>query len=158
MIETLSWVLPRPRKNWYPGGFPLWFEQKLVKLYNSPEKILHPFGGKAEYGIRLDIKPEVEPNVLGNAHDLPFKNNIFDMVIADPPYSSELSKKIYGTGKLNYKKWVAEAVRVCKPNGFIVVYHEKMLPRPDGTSYHKRIFLGVRIWHSLRCIGIFQKE
>ena len=158
MIDTLAWVLPRPRKNYYPGGFPLWFEQKLIKLYGNPARILHPFGGAAEYGTRVDIKSETEPHVVADAHSLPFADNSFNLVICDPPYSNELSKSVYGTGKIIYKKWVAEAVRVCKVGGHVAVYHFKMLPRPEGTTYHRRIFLGVRIWHHLRCVGIFQKD
>jgi tRNA G10 N-methylase Trm11 len=116
------------------------------------------FAGHSEYGIRIDIKPETKPSVIGDCHRLPFKENSFDMVLADPPYTNELSERIYGTGKVVYKKWVSEAVRVCKPGGYIAVYHMKMLPRPKGTSYHRRIFLGVRIWHNLRCVGIYRKE
>lgn len=158
MIDTLAWVLPRPRKIRYPGGFPLWFEKKLLELYGWPSSILHVFGGKAEYGLRLDIREGVNPDVVGDAHHLPFKDNMFDMVIGDPPYSDDLSKSMYGTGKISFAKWSREAVRVCREGGFVVVYHAKMLPRPLGTSYHRRILLAVRIWHYLRYVGIFRKE
>ena len=158
-IETLAWILPRPRMNRrYIGGFPLWFEQKIMKLYDNPEKVLHPFGGMAEYGIRVDLNKDVDPDVIADAHHLPFKDNVFDMVILDPPYSNELSKSMYGTGKIVYKQYAKEAVRVCKNNGFVVVYHYKMLPRPIGTIYHRRILLAVRINHHLRYVGIFQKS
>ena len=157
MIETLAWVLPRPGRDHYPGGYPLWFEERLFNLYGWPSNILHLFGGKAKYGIRLDVKSEVAPDVIGDSHYLPFKGDVFDMVVADPPYSNDYSKEMYGTGKLVYKKWVAEAVRVCKPGGFVVVYHLKWVPRPEGTVSHRRIFLAVRVWHHLRYVGIYQK-
>ena len=32
MIPTECWVLPRPRKDYYVGGFPLHFEKKLWRL------------------------------------------------------------------------------------------------------------------------------
>lgn len=32
MIPTEIWVLPRPRKNKYKGGFPLHFEKKVVEV------------------------------------------------------------------------------------------------------------------------------
>lgn len=158
MIETLSWVLPRPGKDHYPGGYPLHFEKKLFDLYSWPSSILHLFGGKSEYGVRLDIKPEVKPDVVGDCHYLPFLDDSFDMVVADPPYSNEYSAEMYGTGKLIYKKWTAEAVRVTKPGGFVVVYHLKWVPRPKGTTSHRRIFLAVRVWHNLRYVGIFRKD
>lgn len=169
MIETFSWVLPRPRRPFYPGGFPQWFEKKLLEVCRcdrSNASILHIFGGMAEFGKRMDIKAEIKkggivykikPDVIADAHNIPFKGNTFDLVIADPPYSNELSRKIYGTGDLVYKRWVAEAVRVCKIRGYVVLYHQKWLPRPPGTEYHKRIFLAVRIWQNLRHVGIFRK-
>lgn len=176
-IETLAWTLPRPRKHRYiKGGFPLHFEHKLLNLYgfkpedhytgndgrlhslSSNNLILHPFGGMAEYGLRVDVNPDLEPHVIADAHSLPFKSDVFAMVIVDPPYSDDLSRKIYGTGKLKYKTFVAEALRVTKPGGYIVLYHVVMLPRPKRTFYDKRIYLGIRIWHRLRCVSIFRKK
>ncbi len=126
------WYLPRPRrKNKYPGGFPLHFEEKLFKLYGYPEKILQPFGGRASYGVRVDINPDI----IADAHNLPFPDNSFDFVLCDPPYSDELSKKLYGTGKLSWNKWVSEAVRVCKPGGYVANWW--VSPRPKGTTYDR---------------------
>lgn len=175
-IETLAWTLPRPRmKRYIKGGFPLHFESNLLELYGfdledhhtadgrqlrlfgGGEKVLHPFGGMAEYGLRVDVNPDLRPHVIADAHFLPFKAEVFDMVIVDPPYSDELSKEVYGTGKLRYYTYVSEAVRVCKPGGYIALYHVMMLPRPKGTAYHKRIFLGIRLWHRLRCVSVFRK-
>ncbi len=165
-IENLIWILPRPRKNKYKGGFPLHFEMKLIKelLGEHPKnleknKILHPFGGMAEWGLRVDIKPDVKPDILGDAHNLSIvQDNSFDLVILDPPYSNELSKELYNTGKIKYKDFIKEAVRVCKPDGFIASYHIVITPRPDNTKYYKRIFIGTRVWHKPRVCCIFRKE
>ena len=53
-VPTETWVLPRPRKVRYKGGFPLHFEKKLWRLLGEPVSVLHPFGGKAEIGVRVD--------------------------------------------------------------------------------------------------------
>lgn len=175
--ETLAWTLPRPRKHRYiKGGFPLHFERRVLELYGFKSEdyytgegrqlqlfsnnnlILHPFGGMAEYGLRVDINPDLEPHIIADAHHLPFKSDVFAMVIVDPPYSDSLSRKIYGTGKLKYNTFVGEAVRVTKAGGYIVLYHVVMLPRPKGTFYDKRIYMGIRIWHRLRCVNIFRKK
>lgn len=160
-IENLAWVLPRPRKSKYKGGFPLHFEKKVLREINiNPDEhnILHPFGGHAEYGIRIDINPKVEPDIIGDAHCLQFKNDSFDCVILDPPYSDKYSKELYKTGKLKFGQYTAEAIRVLKPGGYLIFYHYLAMPRIDGTQLIKRIFMETRIWHKLRCIHVYQKE
>ncbi len=161
MIESLAWVLPRPSKSKYIGSFPLHFEIKLIReLGFNPkkDKILHPFGGHAEYGIRMDINPNVKPDIVGDAHDMHMlEDNHFDLVILDPPYTNEYSKELYGTGRLRFKKYTSEAVRVTKPGSYIAMYHFLSTPRLGGTNLLMRIFLETRIWHKLRCVHIYQK-
>lgn len=82
-IENHAWVLPRPGST-YIGSFPLHFEDKLLKLLKiNPEhhKILHPFGGKAKYGIRVDLNATVEPDYICDAQELPFDDEEFDCII-----------------------------------------------------------------------------
>lgn len=165
MIETLAWVLPRPRKSKYKGGFPLHFEKKIIRLLGfnevlDKERILHPFGGMAEFGLRCDIKTDIDipPDFYCDAHSLPFKDNSFNLVILDPPYSDQENKDLYGGKiKLRWGKYSSEAVRVCTPSGFVVVYHKLCTPTPKGTRLVKRILLETRVWHALRCIHIYQK-
>jgi len=171
-VPTVAWVLPRPPKSCYPGGVPLHFEIKLLRHLGilPNKKILQPFGGMGIYGLRCDLRIDhplsqkfgekvkwKKPNLIADAHVLPFKSNYFDLVFCDPPYSAEESKRIYKTPKINYKLYINEAVRVCKIGGFIASYHVVMTPRPNNTKYHSRIFLGTRIWHRLRVCCIFQK-
>lgn len=159
MIETLTWVLPRPRRIRYKGGFPLHFEKKLWRLLGAPGKVLHPFGGMAEIGDRVDINPEVNPTWVGDAHKMTWiKKNTYDMVVLDPPYDDEQSQKLYKTGKLRYSDYVREAVRVCKRGGHVCIYHWVMTPRPEGTTYAKRIVILTRVWHRPRVCCVFQKE
>jgi len=164
MIETLAWVLPRPNKSKYIGGFPLHFEKRLLNLLEidpSKHKILHPFGGKAEFGIRCDINPEVKPDIVCDAHDLPFEDNVFDLVILDPPYSENYAERLYNTrrhGKLRFKKYTAEAVRVTKADKFIVMYHYLATPAIRDTILVKRILMETRVWHKARIIHIYQKK
>ena len=159
MIPTITWVLPRPKKNKYRGGFPLHFEKKLWRELNCPEKVLHPFGGMTEIGDRVDLNPEVKPDWTEDAHNLWFiKDNSYDLVVLDPPYNDEQAKKLYKTPKLRYKDYISEAIRVCKPKGFIAMYHWVMTPRPEGTRYYKRIVILTRVWHRPRVCCIFQKQ
>lgn len=161
MIKTLAWILPRPRRMRYKGGFPLHFEKKLMKELNiniEKHRILHPFGGHAEFGYRVDMLSEINPDVIGDAHNLMFKDDVFDLVILDPPYSDKYSKELYGTGKLNFKGYTKEAVRVTKSGGYITMYHYLATPRLERTNLILRIFLETRVWHKLRCVHVFKKE
>ncbi len=160
-IENLAWVLPRPGKSGYIGGFSSGFEPKLLNelgLNEDEHLILQPFGGMATVGYRMDIKPDVRPNVIGDAHLLPFKSNVFDMVLLDPPYSTELAKRLYGTKAVHFRKYTSEAVRVCKEGGYVVVYHWHATPAIKNTLIVKRIFLQTRVNHKLRNIHIHQKN
>ena len=157
-IPNIVWILPRPRRNRYQGGFPLHFEKKLVGLLKPSVPILHPFGGMAEYGVKVDINPEVTPDIIADAHHLPFKDNAFGMVVCDPPYNSDYSSKLYNTKPVKYSHYIPEAVRVCKPGGFVVSYHWALTPRPAGTAYRCRIFIAGRVWHRPRVACVFQKE
>lgn len=163
-IENLAWVLPRPNKSKYIGSFPLHFEIKLLRLLGidpKKDKILHPFGGKAEFGIRCDINPDVNPDYICDAHDLPFGDNEFDLVILDPPYNDDYAQRLYDTkkfGKLRFRTYTAEAVRVCKEGGYIVMYHFIAPPSIKDTILFKRILLETRAWHKARIIHIHQKR
>jgi hypothetical protein len=170
-VPTYAWVLPRPKVDKYPGGFPLHFEKKLIRLLDNPSDILHQFGGMGEQGLRLDVlmkHPLTErfgskviwrpPDVLGDAHHLPFIDSSFDLVIVDPPYSDEESLRLYGTRPVSYKRYIREAVRVCRPRGFVASYHVTMTPRPDETEYYCRILLATRVNHRLRACCVFRKK
>ena len=157
MIPRETWWLPRPRKNKYRGGFPLHFEKKLFELYPSVD-ILQPFGGMAEYGIRCDVNPEVTPDYVCDAHELPFADDSYDFVLCDPPYSDDYSRQLYGTGKLRKGKYISEAVRVCKPSGFVAHYDIVLNPRPEGTSFDRIIVILTRVYHKPRVCCIYRKE
>lgn len=164
-IPNVVWVLPRPKKNKYKGGFPLWFEEKILKhfgydykTHDLKDRVCHMFAGMTKYGFRIDLKPEVNPDMIGDCHELPLPDNMFELVILDPPYNNELSKTLYNTGKLKYKDYIKEAVRICKPEGHIVMYHWVITPRPQGTKFVSRIVVLTRVWHRPRVCCIFQKE
>ena len=159
MIPTETWVLPRPRRNKYRGGFPLHFEQKLWRLLGEPIKVLHPFGGAAEIGDRVDINPETVPTWVGDAHDLEFISDCtYDLVILDPPYNDEQAMKLYCTPKLRYKKYVNEAVRVTKVGGYIAIYHWVLTPRPEQCKFTNRIVILTRVWHRPRVCCVYIKD
>jgi len=161
--KNIAWYLPRPKPDHYKGGMPLYAEDWLVNLASDILKkpkedleILNLFCGMNYYGTRVDINPEVKPDILCDAHDVSMyirKNGMssgkFDFILADPPYSTEESKDLYGTQPIHYKKWTAECDKLLKKGGLLCVYHKYVMPNPDPTKYvvEKRVFIGNRTYH-----------
>ena len=168
---NVAWFLPRPKPDHYRGGMPLYAEQWLLQLArdiigNQDSKILSLFCGMNTEGFRVDINPEVTPDLLCDVHELSnymptaYLNDGFDIIIADPPYSNEESKELYGAPKLIYKKWTKEATNYLRPGGLFIVYHKYIMPNPDPELYEvvKRVFIGNRIYHLPRVAIYFQRR
>ncbi len=163
--KNIAWFLPRPKPDYYPGGMPLYAEEWILDLAkeilsNPDATILNVFCGMNKYGKRADVNPVVKPDYLCDIHELSkYCHEKFDIILADPPYSNELSKRIYNTGKLNYKKWTKECERCLNENGLLIVYHTHVMPNPDSNIFRiaKRVFIGNRPWHLPRVAIYFQK-
>lgn len=159
MITTIAWTLPRPPKSKYRGGFPLFFEQNLQQVLGYPDRVLHPFGGRAEIGIRCDLDPTVEPDFVCDAHQLPFDDASFDCVILDPPYSDDEALELYKTTvKLKPKTYIGEAVRVCREGGWVVLYGDREPARPARCNPTYRILVTLRAYHRPRVCMVFQRR
>ena len=164
MIDRFIWWLPRPSRSKYKGSFPLHFERKILNyldLNENRDKIFQPFGGGAELGLIMDIKKDEKypERIVGDAHDIPFTDEMFDLVLCDPPYSDEENKQLYDNNKpLKQKQWIQEAVRVCKKGGYIVLYHKYKLPRPKGTSYQAIGAIITRTYHVARIVIVVKKD
>jgi SAM-dependent methyltransferase len=158
VISTVTWTLPRPPKSRYRGGFPLYFEENLWQLLGWPDRIVQPFGGMATYGVRVDLNPEVGPDVIGDAHELPFADDSFDAALLDPPYSDEEAAELYGTPPLKRAQYVREAVRVVRPGGYVVLYGDREPARPARCNHMLRVVVVLRHGHSPRVCMVFQKR
>jgi len=165
--KNIAWFLPRPKLDRYKGGMPRYAEEWLLNLARDvlgkqDIKILSLFCGMAIQGIRVDIKPEVKPDFLCDAHEV---SNVlikhkFDVIIADPPYSNEESMELYGTGKINYKRWTSECEKLLVEGGLLIVYHKYVMPNPDPDKFvvAKRVFIGNRTYHLPRVAIYFKKK
>ncbi len=158
MIPTLTWTLPRPPRSKYKGGFPLYFEQNLYQYLGYPADVLHPFGGRAEIGVRCDLDATLEPDYVCDAHELPFEDEAFDCVVLDPPYSDEEARQLYGTPPLRPGAYTKEAVRVLRRGGWLVVYGDREPRRPTYCNHHSRILVVLRPGHRPRVCMVFQKR
>ena len=153
-IITGHWALPRPTgkyKTRHPDTLLVRLEA-LIGPY-SIKKILHLFCGiskfpNTEREIRIDINPEVKPDYIIDLtkEKLPFEDNSFDIVYADPPY--------YDFPPYSF---VDEAVRVLKPYGYLAILHPLVYKTPKQTKRWAVISIGTGPNMRLRCLNIFRK-
>ena len=111
------------------GEYPATFFRRIKAMFShiDEEKFLHLFSGTMgeDYGITLDGSAKFNPNyvhVLTARNPLPFENNSFEIVLADPPYSQEHSQNYnlpYPTPELILK----ESMRILKPGGYFLLLH-----------------------------------
>lgn len=166
--KNIAWFLPRPKKDHYKGGMPLYCEEWLVELAKDilgkeKLKLLNLFCGMNKLGFRVDIKPEVKPDLIADAHEVSRylgKTKKFDVILADPPYSNEEAKDLYGTDKLKYKIWTNECSKLLRPGGLLIIYHKFVMPNPNPDIYEvvKRAFIGNRPYHLPRVAIYFKKK
>jgi len=165
--KNIAWFLPRPKKDRYKGGMPLYCEEWLIELAKDilgqkDIDLLNVFCGMNKYGFRVDMKAEVNPDLLCDIHKLseclPAKG--YDLIIADPPYSTIEAKEIYGTPALKYKVWTSECDKYLRAGGLFMVYHKYVMPNPNPEKYEvvKRVFIGNRTMHLPRVCIVFRKK
>ena len=159
-LET-HWACGRPMAK-YKGAYPVGFLQRLDKIIGlKDKKVLTLFCGSSDYGDTIDIKPEVKPTFTVDVRkELPIEDDIYDVVIADPPYDSlniTYSDKLYKEQVVRPYSFVKEAVRVCKPNGFICILHQLVYKTLDGTVRFAVIPITTGPNQRIRVLNIFCK-
>ena len=147
----------------YPSGYLERIETLFVDEFKSG-KILHLFSGTLKGDgkriITLDIRPELEPNVVGNAEEVDrlFDANSFDLILADPPYDDNYKK--YNTKPFSRKKVISACSHVIKPKGYLV-WLDTIIPQwrnADGWRYIGSIGVAVSTNHKVRAVTILTKR
>lgn len=153
-VITGVWACPRPT-----GKYKIRHQDSLVNRlevligpYND-KRILHLFCGIARFSnaleeVRIDINPDVEPDIVMDLrkNTIPYPDNYFDVVYADPPY--------YDFPPYSF---VDEAVRVLKPHGFLVILHQLVYITPKNTKRWGLIAITTGPNMRMRTLNIFRK-
>jgi SAM-dependent methyltransferase len=159
------WVIGNDYRNKsrYYGTYPPTYLKRVRALFPDSEKVLHLFSGDVEKGYfpsetTLDINQELKPDIVANSSNIPFKENSFDLILVDPPYSKEDAEK-YGYPMPNRKKALHECYRVLKPNGF-VVWLDVVLPMYRKIEFNLVGTIGLirSTNHRTRTVLIWQKN
>lgn len=107
----------------YPKGFVEWALREL--RCDDPASVLHLCSGSVLTGVRVDVRAERRPDVVADCRATPFRDESFDFILADPPYSEDYARNLYDT-EARYPKpgeIVREATRLLRPGGKFGLLH-----------------------------------
>lgn len=159
-IDTTTWLCGPPPAKGQMQRYPTRFIYNLKKKYPiEGKKVLTLFSGSSDIGDTVDIRPETKASHIGSYDNLPFENETYDMVIADPPYN-ELYAKEWKKDLPKPKKILLESARVTKPNGLILILHCIIVPAYAEAKV-KRIAIHPILCgpnNAIRCLSVFKKE
>jgi len=166
------------------GAYPPSYMKRIALLFPDPDVVLHLFSGDVKTGAwnkgldfnpyppeedTFDILPNYNPLILGDAHNLVEVINakwdnakeeeidIYDLVLADPPYGKNHEK--YGTPPVNKRKVIKECAKVIHTSGHLV-WLDTIIPiwaKKDGWKLRGTIGLVQSTNHQCRVITILER-
>lgn len=125
-------------------GFPRAVERAIRN--ECVGSVLHLFGGRAAFGVRLDVDPITTPDVLGDAWMPPFAARSFGTVVLDPPYWRMNTQE--ADGLLRAAAMVA-AERV-------IWLHTVWMARRSYLEPLQSWLIRVGDFHQCRCLQVFR--
>lgn len=146
----------------YPLGFIEWAFNEMGRHHYSgqadPDEVLHLCSGSVRTGVRVDIRPEMNPDIVADCRNVPLSDGSVDFIMADPPYSVEYAANLYGT-EAHYPKpgeILAEATRLLRPGGLVGLLHHqvpvfrKPLKLIRVYAVHRGLGFGLVAWSLLQ--------
>lgn len=161
-INTTTWLCGPPPAIGQFQRFPSRFLYNLNKEYDlKDKKILQMFSGSSDFGDTTDIRKESNADIIAKYDMLPIKDDIYDIVLADPPYTVGFSQEWISSIKdvPKPKRILKEASRIVKKNGLIMILHIIVIPAYKEFNV-KRIALHPILCgpnNSIRVLNVFNK-
>jgi SAM-dependent methyltransferase len=144
------------------GGYPRNFLQRAFEILGvtDPSKVLHLCSGSMRSGIRVDIRPETNPDFVCDCRNTPFPDQSFEHIMVDGPYSREYAENLYGTGK-HYPKpgqILKEAARLLRPGGRVGFLHFMVPHVRKPLRLVTVIGITTGCGYAIRAWSVFEKE
>jgi hypothetical protein len=148
-------------KSGYYGGYPHGYLKRIKALFPEKRCPLHVFSGKVDHAViagdTVDLDAAVEPTYLDDAQSLEtVPLELYDIVLADPPYSVEDCDH-YKPTMVKRNKVMSALSQVVK--GTHVVWLDQVLPmyRKDQWDIIGVIGMVKSTNHRFRVVTIFEK-
>jgi SAM-dependent methyltransferase len=162
------WVLGQDYKgSGLYGAYPPAYLKRLRAIFPQEiaGRVLHLFSGSLDAhavipGIRVEISLAriPAPDVYADATVLPFQDATFDLILADPPYTSIDAQK-YGTKMINRAAVFRECARVVKPGGHLIWLDQRHpMHRKREWLWWGIIGLARSTNHVYRAVTFFQRR
>lgn len=158
-----TWIMGQDYrvKSGYYGGYPAGYLKRVKSLFPDKVGVLHLFSGRVDQSVlpgdTVDLDPAMEPMYLDDAQDLSgVPLGLYDLVLADPPYSVEDAEHYQPTMVKRNK--VMQALQRLK-TGAHVVWLDQVLPmyRKDCFALDGVIGMVKSTNHRFRVVNIFRR-
>ena len=126
----------------------------------DPTRVLHLCSGSMKTGVTVDIRMKVRPQIVADVRRLPFADESFEWIIADPPYSEEYAKNLYGTQDVYPKplQIMKEMGRILKPGGRCGLLHSQVPFFRKPLKMIKVRGISQGLGYALKAWSVFEKQ
>ena len=163
---TGFWALGQNyRGSGFHGAYPPGYLDRIQAIFPNEfrGKVLHLFSGSLDAsvgGVRVEMNlgRDPPPDVFGDAHDLPFSDQTFDLIVADGPYTPADAKK-YGTPMINRAAVFRECSRILKTGGHLI-WLDARAPMFRKTAWLQWGGIGIQrsTNHIYRAVTFYQRR
>lgn len=119
--------------------------EKHLRAITAGQRVCHLFGGRARWGVRIDIDSVVTPHVRADAYMPPFVKDAFDVTILDPPYVA--------INQQMKQQLLRGAAYISKDA--VIWFHTQWIAADAGMRLRRAWLVRVGDSCSVRCIQVF---